>query len=77
MYSQYLHQVAYPKTIHGGHASSVSIGDGKVYKRGELIIPSWRGQWKDKSRDKEIIINQNITFLWNQIGDWFYIYMDI
>jgi hypothetical protein len=67
----------YPKAAHTGHAASVSIKDGKIYVKGKPVVPSWLGQWKDGSRDKELMFNQDITFRWNQIGNWFYLYMEV
>lgn len=49
----------YPKGTHSGHANSVSIRHEKEYRGSEPINCSWRGLWKDKSRDKELVLTQN------------------
>lgn len=69
--------VFYTKSSHNGHANSVCIGNGKSYCKGEQIKPSWIGKWKDESRDIPIILNNDITFKWAQIEEWYYLYIEI
>lgn len=54
---------------HTGHAASVSIKNGTVYKMGQPITPSWIGRWKDKSRDKEIVFSKDIQIAWSSHPD--------
>jgi hypothetical protein len=67
----------YLKTHKGIHADSVSIHDNKILESGTEIIPSWIGTWKDKSRDKAIIIKNKIVLNWVSIGTWHYLLVKI
>lgn len=67
----------YIKPLHRGHAGSVGIGNGRKYKRGEEIKPSWAGQWKNNGRDVPIVLENDIEFRWEQIGEWYYLYIAV
>lgn len=63
----------YLKTHKGFHADSVSIHDKRILGIGTEIIPSWIGVWKDKSRDKAIIIKHRLILNWITRGNWHYL----
>jgi hypothetical protein len=67
----------YISTSHTGHAGSVSIGDGVVYRKGTVIEPSWIDMWKDKSRDKSISFPKDVVINWNKFGEWYYLNIDL
>lgn len=67
----------YVKESHTGHAGSVSIGDGKKYKKQTPIIPTWAGKWKDTSRDQGVTLLNDVEFKWNGIHGWYYLSMEI
>jgi hypothetical protein len=66
----------YTKLSHRGHADSVSIGNGKRYDKNVAITPTWVGKWKDVKRNG-ILLKNDIEFAWNNLGSWFYLFMDI
>lgn len=67
----------YTKNIHSGHAGSVSTGNGVTYKKNVTITPKWSGTWKDKSRDGGITLLSDVEFIWNNLNEWYYLYMEI
>jgi hypothetical protein len=67
----------YATSEHNGHAGSVSIQNGIQHKAGDAVTPSWIGLWKDKSRDKELILTQDIAFNWVQQDKWYYVSMSL
>lgn len=67
----------YTMPIPKGHAASVSIEDGKKYQKGIPITPSWSGKWKDKSRDSDIVLQNDLEFTWCNIGAWYYLFMEV
>lgn len=67
----------YAKGSHAGHAGSVSIGEGKKYLKQTPIVPTWAGKWKDNSRDKGLILLNDIEFKWNSIKGWYYLFIEI
>jgi len=67
----------YSQGEHNGHMACVSIRHGLTYKSGENIKPSWIGCWKDKSRDKELLLEQDTVFNWVQQKNWYYINMNL
>lgn len=56
---------------HSGHAGTVSIRNGKHYKQGAPIRPSWAGKWKDKSRDSPIHLSEDLSFRWIEKTGWY------
>lgn len=62
---------------HTGHASSVSIRNSIQHKAGYVVTPSWIGLWKDKSRDKELVLTQDTTFNWIQQAKWYYLNINL
>jgi hypothetical protein len=66
---------AYDK--HKGHAASVSISDGIIYRKDTPIIPSWVGKMKDKSWDKAITFSRDITIRWLSKNDWHFLCVDL
>lgn len=67
----------YTKPFLKGHAVSVSIADGKKYQKGKSIIPSWSGKWKDKTRDSNIVPQNDLKFDWCKIGTWYYLFIEV
>lgn len=67
----------YSKASHAGHAGSVSIGEGKTYRKQMPIVPSWAGKWKDTSRDKGLTFTNDIEFNWNVINGWYFLFMEV
>lgn len=69
----------YVQDNHNGHASSVSIADGAIYKARLPIKPSWMGQWKDKSRDKDIIFSKDVELKWTSDSEnrWYVLNLDL
>ena len=62
---------------HMGHSASVTINNGIAYSAGALITPSWIDKWKDKSRDKSLLIKKDIVFNWEQQEQWYYLSMNL
>ncbi|MBI4680928.1 MAG: hypothetical protein HY753_06930 [Nitrospirae bacterium] len=67
----------YAHTNHSGKANSVSIKNGKHYKKDMPIIPEWAGKWKDDSRDEPITFSRDISFNWFEKSGWYYLLMDL
>ena len=67
----------YTKLSHRGHAGSVSIGNGKRYDKKIPITPTWVGKWKDDKRDIGIVLKSDIEFVWNNLGPWSYLFMEV
>jgi hypothetical protein len=67
----------YSDKSHSGHAGSVSIADGQFYQKGSPIVSSWVGQWKDKSRDKPIVLKNDLRFDWHRIDQWRFLYISV
>ncbi len=63
----------YVSGSHSGHASCVSIGQGKHYTGGTEIIPTWIGRWKDKTRDNHIPVQGDLKFKWAENAGWYYL----
>jgi hypothetical protein len=66
----------YPNASHGGHAGTVSIADGRVLRKG-ILAPTWKGKWKDHSRDVDLPFQRDHRFEWHALGGWFYLYMAV
>jgi hypothetical protein len=47
-----------------GYAENFNTREGRKYKKGQLLKPSWIGKWKNKERDKEIKLRRDIEFNW-------------
>lgn len=62
---------------HDGYASSVSIRQGKQYKKDEPICPGWSGKWKDKSCDKSIILRKDLTMSWVEESGWYFLKLNV
>jgi len=67
----------YSAANHTGHAGSVNIGNGVIYKKDFDIEPSWIDKWKDKSRDRAIIFPNDVVFNWDKLGDWYFLNIDL
>lgn len=67
----------YTKEAHTHLAGSVSIGQGKKYKKQVPIVPGWAGKWKDKSRDQSLTFLTDVEFSWSAINGWYYLSMEI
>lgn len=65
----------YSTGSHDGHSNSVSIKNGKEYKKDQTIKPTWN--WKNKSRDVEIKFKKDITLNWQEKKDWDYLILDL
>jgi len=61
----------YVSGAHSGHAGSVTIRDGTVYKIGSKIVPSWAGTWKDKSRDRSLTLTKQVALRWTENRGWY------
>lgn len=57
------------------YAAKVTIRDGTCYPAGSIIIPPWKGSWKDTSRDKDISIAQDLNLRWTTVKGWSYLYV--
>jgi len=64
-------------SCHRGNAGAVSIGNGKKYARDVSIKPTWVGKWKDKTRDTSIVLKSDLEFVWNNLGPWSYLFMEV
>jgi hypothetical protein len=69
--------VWYVTGAHSGHAGSVTIRDGTVYEKGSTIAPTWIGAWKDKSRDRSLTLNKQVTFAWRRTGTWYSLFITL
>ncbi|MCZ4410531.1 hypothetical protein O3Q51_17065 [Cryomorphaceae bacterium 1068] len=62
----------YTQNNNVGHGAAVTTTNGTKYKANIPITPTWKGQWKSKSRDPDILLLRNLEFDWVEKEGWFY-----
>jgi hypothetical protein len=55
-----------------GHGAAVATTNSTKYFANAPIVPTWKGQWKSKSRDSDITLLQDLEFEWVEKEGWFY-----
>lgn len=66
----------YPNGPHNGQAGSVSIRQGATYPKHVPITPLWKG-WKDSSRDRAIVLQEDVCFDWTGKNGWHFLKIDL
>jgi len=62
----------YAENNNTGHGAAVSSTNGSTYYANQPIAPSWKGKWKSKSRDLDIVLSIDLEFQWVEKEGWFY-----
>jgi hypothetical protein len=66
----------YAKSIHKGKAKMFTTTNGTKYSKGVELIPGWQNQWKNKSRDQSITLQEDLQCNWIKKNGWYYWYLN-
>ena len=69
--------IYYVNGAHSGHAGTVTIRDGTVYKEGSTVAPGWAGKWKNATRDRGITFSKTVAFDWRRTGAWYSLFVTV
>lgn len=67
----------YPHGNHRGYSQTFSIAQGLKYQAGRVLTPLWVGRWKDRSRDKALVVPGDVVFDWVCQDGWYYLLLPL